>query len=213
MEKKHTITDKQLAFLEDYIKRKKRYFDVESRLELTDHLICDFEENGNGNISQFLAEKSIFIANYKNSKAEKIHWAYQRELWKVFLGFFINFRTIPIVFLTSLLMYFTIENFSDLVFKRLLMVLIIIPMFYGLVKTYHSKKSIRKLIEFDQLVNLYCLPSLLVYTFTFLKDFWFSNKWLLLVYSILVIALNFSALLVILRKRKRILKNYNHLLE
>lgn len=207
------ITEKQLMFLQDYVKRKKRFLDTETRLELVDHLVCDFEVNGNGNISKYLADKSEFIFNYKNYKSDEIHWAYQRELWKVFFSFFTNLKTIPAILLLIFFLKEVIEIFSQKTAGIFFMILIIIPMFYGLIKTYHKKKKIRSLIEFKHLANIYSLPSLFIYTLSPFKEFWFSNDILILSYMVVGLCLNFAAVNLILRKRKGILKKYSHLLQ
>lgn len=206
------ITKKQLTFLEDYIKRKKAFLDTETRLELIDHLVCDFEENGNGNISQFLADKATFIFNYKNTKSEEIHWAYQRELWKVFFRFFTNLKMLSIVFLVMVLFYQLITNFSLKVVMGGYLVVILAPTILGFIKTYHKKKEIRNLIEFKYLANIMALPHVFLYALSAIKEFLFPHHWLILIYLTLGVLLNFAGIMVVLEKRKRILTKYNHLI-
>lgn len=212
MKGKSNITDKQLAFLEDYIKRKKVYFETEERLELIDHLICDFEENGNGNISEFLANKSSFIFNYKSSRKESVHWAYQKELWKIFFSFFTHLKTIPLVLFIVVLFYELINRFSEKTVSIIFILFIIVPTVFGLIKTYHKKKEVRSLIEFKYLANIMALPNIFLYVLAPFREFWFSNKWIALTYLSIGVFLNFAGMSLILNKRKRIFKKYSHLL-
>ncbi|WP_181858107.1 hypothetical protein [Polaribacter sp. WD7] len=52
MRKNYEITEKQLSFLEGYLKKKKKFLDPEDLYELIDHIILDFETTTrNGNLS------------------------------------------------------------------------------------------------------------------------------------------------------------------
>nr|WP_299031557.1 hypothetical protein [uncultured Tenacibaculum sp.] len=213
MKEKIKITDKQLVFLEDYIIRKKKFIDPEDMYELMDHLIHDFEATTtNGNLSQYLANKSWFISQYGIDKGSKTHWAYQRLLWKKFFSFFIQLKFIPITILIgSLLLY--LSFFLD---EKLLLVTfflsIVGQIVYGLKLTYHEKKRIRKLISFKYLGNIMGLPQVFLYSLTLTKPFLINNRLMFFIYWILALGLSITGILVIKEKRVSILKKYKHLL-
>ena len=150
MENKYEITEKQLAFLEEYLKRKKKYFDPEDIYELMDHLINDFEATTeDGNLSQYLSTKSSFIFNYTGSQKNKekaIHWEYQRELWQLFFSFFYRLKYLPFTALgfSVLYLFFIQFNFSNKTLGGIFISFIICPMIMGFVLTYHKNKKQRK---------------------------------------------------------------------
>ena len=215
MEKKHEITEKQLVFLQDYIKRKKRFSDQEDLYELIDHLVSDFEATGNGNLSQYLADNSEFIFNYKVKDTNKyVHLSYQRQLWTQFFDFFIRVKYIPITFLTvvsTYILFYEIE-LSNKYLTKIFFILIGILLISGLIKSYHKKKQIRKLVSFQYLGNILALPQVFLYSFTPIKDFLFEYRTLLFLYIMLAFGLNLAGVLLITEKREIILKKYNHLL-
>ena len=52
-----------MAFLERFLK-KYDFGSEDDKIELIDHIVLDFEENGNGNLSQYLSEELGFIKNF-----------------------------------------------------------------------------------------------------------------------------------------------------
>ena len=184
---KHTITEKQLVFLQDYIKRKKRFSDQEDLYELVDHLVNDFEATGNGNLSQYLADNSEFIFNYQTNKSNDVHWSYQRQLWRMFLGFFTRIKFIPITFLTLVTMYFLFYG-VELINKslmRIFFILIGIILFYGLIKTCHKNKKIRKLVSFKYLGNILAPTQFFLYILPVIEDALDNNRAFLFIEAIL----------------------------
>jgi len=218
MEKRYEITQKQLAFLEDYLKRKKRFSDPEDLYELIDHVILDFEATTqNGNLSQYLADNSTFIYNYKGSSKNKesaVHWQYQRELWKGFFGFFYTLRQIPFTILSLTIMYslFFKFNLSNKILGGIFITLIILPMIMSFILTYHKNKSIKKLISFKYLSNIMTLPSMFLYLFSPIADFLKENRTFFFIYVALAFGLHVSGIILITEKRKIILEKYKHLL-
>lgn len=213
MEKKYEITEKQLAFLEDYIKRKKRSIEPEDLYELMDHLINDFEATTtNGNLSQYLANKTNFISQYANDKESKVHWAYQKDLWNTVFSFFINIKTLPI----SITIAITLLSLSILLNEKQLgivfMISIIFQVLYGFYLTYHGNKKIRKLISFKYLGNIMSLPQVFLYSITIFKDFLITHRELFFLYWLIAFSLSIAGLIVIKDKKEVILKKYKHLL-
>ncbi|QTD36510.1 hypothetical protein JL193_10155 [Polaribacter batillariae] len=215
MKKNYEITEKQLQFLEDYIKRKKRYTSIEDRLELLDHLVSDFEmTTENGNLSQYLADKSVFIYNYNSSKESDVHWSYQRQLWFKFFSFFYSLKMLPITYGTIFIFYilFLEMNIATKKLGFVFITLIIIPTIYSFIKTYHKNKQIRRLVSFKYLFNIMSLPNMFLYLFTPLADFLKEHKFLFFLYVIIGFGLHISGILLIIEKRKQILEKYKHLL-
>ncbi|MFK8059161.1 MAG: hypothetical protein AB8B78_03625 [Polaribacter sp.] len=216
MEKNYEITEKQLAFLEDYIKRKKRFSDPEDLYELVDHLVTDFEYTGNGNISQYLADNSTFIFNYQGTRKNKesaVHWSYQRQLWQNFFNFFYHLKYIPftILYLVTFYTLFTL-NIKIKTIGYIFITTIILFLFYGLLKTYHKNKKIRNLVSFKTLGNVMALPSLFLYFFSPIADFLKENRILFFIYFSIAFGLHIAGILLIKEKRKIILEKYKHLL-
>ncbi len=218
MEKRYEITQKQLTFLEDYLKRKKRFTDPEDLYELMDHIILDFEATTtNGNLSQYLADNSSFIFNYKGSNTNKesnIHWRYQKELWQIFFSFFYRLKYLPITILIMLVFYFLFLtiNLSAKVLGITFVIAIAVPAVYGIVLTHHKNKRVRKLVPFKYLANVMSLPSMFLYLFSTISDFLKENRTLFFLYVLIAFGLHISGVLLISDKRKIILSKYKHLL-
>jgi len=218
MEKRYEITDKQLTFLEDYLKRKKRFSDPEDLYELMDHIILDFEATTkNGNLSQYLADNSSFIFNYKGSNSNKesvTHWKYQRELWQIFFSFFYRLKYLPITILIMLVFYFLFLkiNLSTKALGIMFIIAIAVPAVYGMILTYHKNKKLRKLVPFKYLANVMSLPSMFLYLFSPISDFLKEHRFLFFLYVFLAFGLHISGILLISEKRKIILEKYKHLL-
>ncbi|PQJ79855.1 hypothetical protein [Polaribacter porphyrae] len=217
MEKKYEITEKQQAFLEDYIKRKKRFSNPEDLNELIDHLVTDFEHTGNGNISKYLADNSSFIFNFQGSSKNletSIHWKYQRELWQIFLRFFYKLKYLPYTFFTIFCLYnfFFHLHLQPKTLGFIIISILVILMIISFVLTYHKSKRIRKLTSFKHLFNVMSLPNLTLYAFTSLADFFKENKLLFLIYALIAFGLYISGILLIKNKRKQILEKHKHLL-
>ncbi|ARV15922.1 hypothetical protein [Polaribacter sp. SA4-12] len=215
MKNNYEITEKQLTFLEDYLKRKKRILDPEDLYELIDHLVTDFETTTeNGNLSQYLSDNSDFIFNYKGNNRSDIHWSYQRQLWSNFFGFFTTLKFIPItISVLSIIFFLFYElDFSNKNLSLLFVLLIGIPAIYGFINTYHKKKQIRRLVSFKYLGNILALPQMFLYLFSPIKDFLFEHKFLFFLYVTFAFGLNMAGVLLVKQKRILILKKYKHLL-
>ncbi|WP_405610231.1 hypothetical protein [Polaribacter sp. Asnod1-A03] len=218
MEKRYEITQKQLNFLNDFLKRKKRFSDPEDLYELMDHVILDFEATTrNGNLSQYLGEHSSFIYNYKGScksKESTIHWRYQKELWQIFFSFFYRLKYLPITILTILVFYFLFLkiNLSTKTLGVTFILVITVPAIFGIILTYHKNKTVRKLVPFKYLANVMSLPSMFLYLFSPISDFLKENRILFFLYVLIAFGLHISGVLLISEKRKNILEKYKHLL-
>ncbi|MGB1043112.1 MAG: hypothetical protein ACPGU6_06940 [Tenacibaculum sp.] len=213
MGEKYITTEKQLDFLENYLKRKKKFIDSEDIYELMDHLINDFEATTkDGNLSQYLADKSNFISKFGSDRASKIHWAYQKELWYTFFSFFTKLKTLPItIFVTLVLIglsFFLTKKQVTIIF----MCSISFQLFYAIYLTWHKNKKVRKLISFKYLTNISSIPYLFIYLPSIFKDSVFDNRLFFIFYWLVALGLSISALIVIKTKKETILKKYKHLL-
>ena len=218
MRKNYEITEKQLSFLEGYLKKKKKFLDPEDLYELIDHIILDFETTTrNGNLSQYLADNSSFISNYKGSTTKKesvVHWQNQKELLQEFFGFFYTIRQIPFTIFCLIIIYslFFKFNLSNKILGGIFVSLISMPMIMSFILTYHKNKSIRRLISFKYLSNIMVLPSMFLYLFSPIVDFLKENRILFFIYFSIAFGLHISGILLIIRKRKIILEKNKLLL-
>jgi hypothetical protein len=213
MGNKYEITEKQLTFLEGYIKKKKASTEPEDIYELMDHLINDFEATTeDGNLSQYLSGKSRFIFKYGTDKESKIHWAYQKELWNTVFSFFTNIRTLSISIIITIILLKITLTLSEKQLFLVFMSSIVFQIFYGLYLTYHENKKVRKLISFKYLGNIMALPQVSLYSLTIVKDFLITHRFLFFLYWLIAFSLSIAGLIVIKNKKETILKKYKHLL-
>ncbi|MCF2876074.1 MULTISPECIES: hypothetical protein [unclassified Tenacibaculum] len=214
MKKKYTITEKQVAFLYNYLKKKKSFSDEEERYELMDHLICDFEETTkDGNLSQYLADKSNFIFQYGKDRGSKIHWAYQKELWITTYRFFTNLKTLPISLLSTLVILSLSFTLSNSLLYLVFFCSIVFQILYSLYLTYHENKKVRQLISFKYLGNIMSLPQVFLFSFTLVKDYLNTHRILFFIYWFIAFSLSVAGLIIIEKKKTTILNKYKHLLK
>ncbi|WP_299119808.1 hypothetical protein [uncultured Tenacibaculum sp.] len=214
MKKKYTITEKQLVFLDNYLKKKKSFSDEEERYELMDHLICDFEETTlDGNLSQYLADKANFIFQYGNDRRSKIHWAYQKELWLTVYSFFTDLKILPISLLSTLVILNLSFTLSNSLLYLVFFCSIVFQILYGLYLTYHENKKVRQLISFKYLGNMMSLPQVFLFSFTLVKDYLNTHRILFFIYWFMAFSLSVAGLIIIKKKKTTILNKYKHLLK
>lgn len=214
MEKKHEVTEKQLAFLEDFLQRKYPNISKETRIELVDHLISDFEATTeDGNLSQYLSNEIEFIRKFAFSGMNEIKKTYSKQTWKMFFNFFIDIKFLPITICVIFIFYFLRENFTtkaSLLILSLLHILIFgVSIFFGTVS-----KKLKKIEEVKYLGAEIWLPFLLIQLMSNneIRDFLIPNNLLFIVFSSFVIIYSLAALIVLRKQKKMIYKKYKHLL-
>ena len=215
MKKRYEITEKQLVFLEDYLKRKYPSITDETRIELIDHLISDFEATTeNGNLSQYLSNELGFIRKFVFDSANNHHKKYGKETWKQFFSFFTETKLLPFTLIVFVLFYFLAENLSDKwlwgSFTIIQSIIFLISIFFGMI----NKKKLRKLDEVKYLGADIWLPYIMIQLpsgFGF-DTFIMSNSFLFTIYASFTLIYALAAYVVIREKRKIILKKYKHLL-
>tara|TARA_R110002050_G_scaffold235105_1_gene370986 strand:+ start:90 stop:740 length:651 start_codon:yes stop_codon:yes gene_type:complete len=215
MEKNYEITEKQFDFLENFIDKKYSSINEESRIELIDHLISDFEATTeNGNLSQYLSNEIEFVRTFVFNRISDLKKDYSKQTWKQFFSFFSDLKLIPITFLTIILFYLLSENLNDKwlwgSFTIIQTTIFMSSIFFGIIRN----KKLKKLDEVKYLGSeiwlsyiLVCLPNIFGF-----DSFLMSNTFLFIVYASFTIIYAFAALIIVREKRKHILEKYKHLL-
>ncbi|APG65959.1 hypothetical protein LPB136_11555 [Tenacibaculum todarodis] len=215
MENKYEITEKQLAFLEDYLKRKYPNFQDEVRIELIDHLISDFEATTqNGNLSQYLSNELGFIRRFANRRVSEFKKTYGKQTWNHFFDFFTDLKLLPISIAVFSMFYFLAEKLNNKwlwgTFLILQSVILLLSAFFGMI----NKKKLSKVDEVKYLGAEIWLPFLMIHLadgFEF-KYFLMSNSYLFTIYASFAIIYGLAAFIVLRKQRKIILEKYKHLL-
>jgi hypothetical protein len=215
MENPYEITEKQLAFLEDYLKRKYPSITDETRIELTDHLVSDFESTTkDGNLSQYLSNELGFIRTFVFDSANRHQKKYGKETWQQFFDFFKDLKLLPITFFVFLVFYFLDNNLNDKwlwgSFAIIQGIIFLISIIFGKV----NKKKLRKLDEIKYLGSDIWLPYIMVQLPSGLEfdSYIMANSFVFTIYASFTIIYALAAYIVIREKRKIILEKYKHLL-
>lgn len=218
MEKKYEITEKQLTFLKDYLERKYPSIADETRIELIDHLISDFEASTtNGNLSQYLSNKMGFIRRFVFRQAKRIELDYNKDVWKEYYSFFLNFKKLPITLFVFCLVCFLSYNLSN----KFIYPIFFFSVFgvYGYSLFAQSKnipKTIRMLPEVQNLgkgitMGIPYIMSI-VFIFPFDTDILLQYELFFTFYWFFAFSLSIACIIVLLQKKKIILEKYKHLL-
>ncbi|TXD49923.1 hypothetical protein [Polaribacter sp. IC073] len=215
MEKKYEIIEKQLVFLNGFLLRKYPSISDETRIELTDHLILDFEATTeNGNLSQYLSNELGFIRKFVFNGVRKVKKTYRMETWSQFFSFFTDFKLLPITIFISLLFYFLNENLNNKIACLSIFILSSILFLVSIRKGMINKKALKHLGEVKFLGTEIWLPFFLVQLLAekHIGEFITSNSYLFTVYSTFIIMYGLAALLILRKHKKIILEKYKHLL-
>lgn len=215
MEKKYNITEKQLIFLEGFLQRKYKDITDEIRIELTDHLISDFENTtNNGNLSQYLSNELGFIRKFVFDGTNKHQKNYGKQTWRQFYVFFTEIKLLPITFSVLILFYFLAENLNHKwlwgSFSIIQLIIFLASILFGII----NKKKLRKLDEVKRLGADIWLPYIMIQLpsgFGF-DSFIMSYSLLFTLYASFTFIYSLAAYIVIREKRKIILEKYKHLL-
>lgn len=211
----YKITEKQLVFLEDFLNRKYPEISNETRIELIDHLISDFEATTeNGNLSQYLSNELEFIRKFVFNGVSKVKKSYSKETWNQFFDFFTDFKMIPYTLMVVIIFYFLYENigskelwFSLVIIQSIIMLLSIL---FGMI----NKKKLRMLDEAKYLGAEIWLPYIMVQIPQGLEfqNYIMSNNYFFTLYASCTVVYGLAAFIVLRTQRKYILEKYNHLL-
>jgi hypothetical protein len=217
MEKPYEITEKQLGFLEGFLQRKYPHISPEVKIELTDHLVSDFEATTeNGNLSQYLSNELEFIRKFIYNRFRVHKSKYDKDVWFVYFSFFTRIKVLPLTLSTLIIFYFLSENLNN----KLLWLIFFFSVFgvYG----YSLFASRIKSIKIKKYEDVRFLGTGLGFGIPYLmaifplaiedKDFLFENSILFTAYWFFAFSLNIAALIVMLQKKEMIIKKYKHLL-
>ena len=214
MKNKYEITEKQLAFLEDFLERKYPNISQETRIELIDHLISDFENTTeNGNLSQYLSNEIEFIRKFAFSGMKEIKKTYNKQTWKMFFSFFNETKFLPITAFVIFIFYFLAENLSV---KTCYIILILThTIIFGIsVFSGTLNKKLRKLEEVKYLGAEIWLPFSLIQIIGYgeVRDLLLPNSFFFTIFSSFVIIYSLAALIVLKVQKKKIYEKYKYLL-
>ena len=212
---KYEITEKQLAFLSNFLERK-GFLESETKLELMDHLICDFEENGNGNLSEFLSEKLNFIRLYSFKNANKKDKYYRRvyfkETVKEFQNFFLDKKKIPITILSALVIYLISFHLTKDIIIISFLTSLLSCMIYGFfINWFKTNKALRKLEEIRSFGLDTSIP-FFIFVFPNALNYLIINKIIFSVTWFVFFFYSLSSIFQMKKKKKHLLEKYKHLL-
>jgi hypothetical protein len=211
MEKKHQITAKQLIFLDRFL-MKYEFGSEDDKIELKDHIILDFEENGNGNLSQYLSEEISFIKDFIGSKLKVIHKGYRRKTIVEALSFITSIRKLPITIVLFLCIYMLTIYLNETVlivsFISSVMGLFVYSQFF----LNFNKRDKKKLDRIKYLGQEMWLPYLMVMLPISFYDKLVAYKFFFSMYWFVAIVYAIAAILVMKKEKTIIYEKYKHLL-
>jgi hypothetical protein len=214
MEKKHQITEKQLAFLNRFLK-KYNFGSEDDKVELIDHVVLDFEENGNGNLSQYLSEELGFIKKFIGSKLKVIHKNYRRKTIDEAISFFTSIKKLPITIVVFLSVYLLTRYLNGTVLIGSFYVSVLSFFIYSQFFLNIKKKDKKKLDRIEYLGQEMWLPYLMMsfpFQLSVTTDFMLINSVFFSVYWFVAITYSVAAIIVMKKEKKIIYEKYKHLL-
>ena len=215
MEKNYEITKKQLSFLEGFLDRKHPHISRETKVELIDHLISDFEATTeNGNLSQYLSNELEFIRKFVFNGVSEVKKTYRKETWGKFFSFFANAKMLPISIFIISLFYFLNELLSLQIFWITIMIIQTIIFGFSVFIGSIKNKNLKYLDEVKFLGAEIWLPFALVQLFAQkeITNFIMFHNLISTIFSSFIIIYALAAFLVLREKKKIILEKYKDLL-
>lgn len=218
MKKNYEITEKQLTFLEDYLKRKYPGITDETRIELIDHLVSDFEANTpNGNLSQYLSNELEFIRRFMRTRVKLLEVNYNKDVWEEYFSFFTTIKKIPITLFCFFGIYFLSQNLNDKFTWLSFFFSVFIVYGYSLVaQSNNLPKKIKKLPEVQLLGKgiTMGIPYIMwiVILFDQMRVFLLQSRLFFSFYWFFAFSLSIAVIIVMRHKKKIITYKYKHLL-
>lgn len=192
------------------IERNIKYLDI--RYELLDHLATDFEENSNyGFLEDYLFNKGSFVREFAKKREKTMHLAYQKQLWTQFAKFFYKPKFIMILAIIVTIGYFMLRLFSLKSFSIICFSVLAFITFYPLFYQIKYRKVLKKVQSIQSLFSVTAFSSLFLYFFGLLEGTLTKEPLLLIIYFFVSILLGISAVIILEKNRRNILKNYNQL--
>jgi ABC-type multidrug transport system fused ATPase/permease subunit len=218
MEKNYEITEKQLAFLDGFLLKRYPNISDDTRIELTDHLISDFEATSkNGNLSQYLSNETEFVRKFVSRKVKLLRVNYDSDVWQEYFSFFTSIKKIPITLFCFFCIYFLSQNLNDKLTWISCFFSVFIVYGYSLIaQTNNFPKKIRKLPEVQLLGKgiTMGIPYLMcIVTFFFeAKIFLLKSRIFFSFYWFFAFSLSIAAIIILNKKKNIIFYKYKHLL-
>ena len=218
MEKRYEITDNQIGFLNNFLFKRYPNISDETRIELVDHLISDFEATTtNGNLSQYLSNEMEFIKNFISAKVKLLNANYNRDVWQEYLSFYSDIKKLPITLFIFFVIYFLTENLNNK-FVWLSFFLSVFGIYgYSLIaQTKNIPKVIRKLPEVQLLgkgitMGIPYLMCMVIFIDE-LRVVLLESSILFSFYWFFAFSLSIAAIIVLHKRKKIITKKYQYLL-
>jgi hypothetical protein len=211
MEKKHEITEKQLVFLDRFLK-KYNFGSEDDKIELKDHIISDFEINGNGNLSQYLSEELRFIKKFIGSKLKVIHKNYRRKTIDEAFSFLTSIRKLPITIALFLCIYILTIYLNETILIISFVISVLGLFAYSQFFLNIKKKDRKKLSRIEYLGQEMWLPYLMgVFPMSFYNEL-VVYKTIFSMYWFVAIVYAIAAILVMKKEKIIIYEKYKHLL-
>ena len=218
MEKRYEITDNQIGFLNNFLFKRYPNISDETRVELVDHLISDFEATTtNGNLSQYLSNEMEFIKNFISAKVKLLNANYNRDVWQEYLSFYSDIKKLPITLFIFFVIYFLTETLNNK-FVWLSFFLSVFGIYgYSLIaQTKNIPKVIRKLPEVQLLgkgitMGIPYLMCMVIFIDE-LRVVLLESSILFSFYWFFAFSLSIAAIIVLHKRKKIITKKYQYLL-
>jgi len=182
---------------------------IDVRLELTDHLATEFEQNSEYVLlDDFLKTKVNFIKDFETKRQKSIHWSYQRLLLKQLSKFFY----VPKLLFFNVLIFLIVYGFVNISQLKNGYVTILLSIFtiniIGFAKRAYNEKEFKKLQIAQPLYFIMALPSMFLYFANLIKQSLLEQPIIFIVYFFIGLLMNISGLMVLLRKKKDIQEYY-----
>lgn len=217
MKKRYEITEKQLAFLNGFILRKYPAISEETRIELIDHLISDFEATTeDGNLSQYLSNEIEFIKKFISNRVKLLRVNYNKDVLQEYLSFFTGVKKIPITLFTLFIIYFLSENLNDKYVWLSFFISVFGVYGYSLISQISMPKELKKLREVQLLgkgisMGIPYLMSMVIF-FPEIKTLILRSSVFFIFYWFFAFSLSIAVIKVMHKKENIIIEKYKHLL-
>ena len=163
------LSKEQISFIDQYLKKKGvKYWDV--RLEMVDHVASKLEKNDKLFLDEiFLIEEfglETTIKKIVSQKIKMVNKKYNKLFLSELIDFFKNIKNIVIFTLTFLVYFQLFNKLSEASFKRVSLILLLIPvaiaMIYMLINFVKQNKSIHLIYAMTYLTFPFMIINLMV---------------------------------------------------
>ncbi|WP_339881360.1 hypothetical protein [Polaribacter vadi] len=218
MERKHEITEKQLDFLENFIDKKYSSTNEESRIELIDHLISDFEATTeNGNLSQYLSNEIEFIRRFMRTRVKLLKANYDRDVWQEYFTFFTSIKRIPVTLFCFFCIYFLSQNLNDkFSYLGFFFSVMVVYLYTLIAQPSNLPKKIKKLTEIQLLGKgiTMGIPYIMcmIVLFSEIRTVLLESRIFFTFYWFFAFSLSVAVIIIMNQKKNIIIRKYKHLL-